>query len=85
MQFPVKRFHVIQTAIAVDEPAPETGPFPIRQATPRFEFAQRHMHAAFLIYMITPLFFIVPPQWHRMARSGSPTGETEGRPLIRIL
>lgn len=21
-------------------------------------------HAAFVIYMLTPLFFIVPPKWH---------------------
>ncbi len=28
------------------------------------------VHAAFIIYMITPLFFIVPPRWHGVAQPG---------------
>jgi hypothetical protein len=32
------------------------------------------VHAAFLIYAITPLFFIVPPQWHGVARHGAASG-----------
>jgi hypothetical protein len=33
------------------------------------------VHAAFLLYMLTPLFFIVPPQPRRVAQPGA-AGDT---------
>jgi uncharacterized membrane protein len=38
------------------------------------------VHAAFIIYMITPFFFIVPPQWHGIARPGVEGDVAERRP-----
>jgi hypothetical protein len=38
------------------------------------------VHAAFIIYMITPFFFIVPPQWHGVAQTGVEGGVAERRP-----